>query len=131
MPPGRPWAGALRRARSEGSDDLREDTRVRGDRVEPSLRALGGLVRVSARRLGPVHSRVAVAVEQVVDDLEEQAELVAERPPGRLLALRHLRDPERNAHRGGEERAQTRLDAISADTSVLTEIVASLAARTA
>ena len=54
----------------------------------------------------PCAPDVAVAVEQVVDDLEEQAELVAERAPRRLLALRHLGDPERDADRGGEERAR-------------------------
>ena len=42
--------------------------------------------RVAARRPTPCVSDVAVRVEDVVDDLEEQPELVAERAPRRLLA---------------------------------------------
>ena len=87
-------------------DDLGEHGRVGRDRLEPLLRARRRLVGQPPRLLGAVHRGVPVAVEQVVDDLEEQAELVAERTPRRLLALRHLRDPERDPDGGGEERAR-------------------------
>ena len=55
--------------------------------------------------LRAVLDHVAVAVEDVVDDLEEQAELVREGPPRRLLRLRHLGHPERARDRGREQAA--------------------------
>ena len=48
---------------------------------------------------------VAVAVEDVVDDLEQQPELVAERAPRRLLRLRDAGRPEPEPDRRGEEAA--------------------------
>ena len=46
---------------------------------------------------------VAVLVEDVVDDLEQEPELVAELSPGRLVGFGNLRRPERAADRGGEQ----------------------------
>ena len=79
--------------------------------VSPGIsanRACARSAASSARRAGAVGAvleQVAVLVEDVVHDLEEQADLVRERPPRRLLALRNLRDPERACDRGGEEAA--------------------------
>ena len=63
------------------------------DRREPRLRALRGLVGEAARAVLADSSDVAVAVEQVVDDLEEQPELGRERAPRRMLVDRHARPP--------------------------------------
>ena len=46
---------------------------------------------------------VAVRVEDVVDDLEQEPELLGERAPRRLLRLGQLRRPERHRHRRVEE----------------------------
>src|SRR4051794_40143598 len=90
-------------SRREPADDLRQDRRVRRNVLEPCLRAIGSLVGERAGAVDAVREHVAVAVEDVVDDLEQETELVAERPPRRLLALRHLRDPERQPDARAEE----------------------------
>ena len=67
------------------------------------MRACGGLLRHRPRPVRAVDEEVAVLVEDVVDDLEEEAELVAERPPRRLLRLGHPGGPERAADRRREQ----------------------------
>ena len=57
--------------------------------VEVRTSATRDLVREPARPVVTEPIRVAVAVEEVVDDLEEQPDLVAEGEPGRALLLRH------------------------------------------
>ena len=47
-------------------------------------------VGVAPRGVGAVLADVAVGVEDVVDDLEQEPELLRERPPRRLLLLRQL-----------------------------------------
>ena len=48
-------------------------------------------------------ARVAVAVDHVVDGLEEHAELLAERPPRRLLASGHVGRPQPEPDGRGEQ----------------------------
>src|SRR5207248_6791493 len=79
---------------------------VRGDLAKTSLRALRCLVSERPRALRSTLEQVAVLVEDVVDDLEEQANIVCERAPRRLLALRYLCDPKRARDRGREEPAR-------------------------
>jgi hypothetical protein len=52
---------------------------------ESLVRPVGGLVDSSRAPVGSALEHVAVAVEDVVDDLEEQTELGAERAPRCLL----------------------------------------------
>src|SRR5439155_18842121 len=77
--PGSPRVRRSRRAGGESGDDLLEDARVGVDAGKTRLRARGGLLGQLARPFGPLRRGIAVAVEDVVDDLEEQAQLVAER----------------------------------------------------
>ncbi len=77
--------------------------------VSRVARPVGRLVGEAARTVDAVHDDVAVAVEDVVDDLEEQPELVGERAPRCLLRLRHLRDPEREPDRRLEQAAGLQL----------------------
>ena len=79
--------------------------RVGVDRRQPRLRALRRLVGEAARAVLADVEHVAVAVEDVVDDLEEQAELGGELAPRLLLGARHLGRRERAADRRREERA--------------------------
>ena len=74
-------------------DDLREHVGVRVDLGEPRLRALRRLVREAARAVLAHLEHVAVAVEQVVDDLEQQAELAGEHAPRRVLGRSARRPP--------------------------------------
>ena len=69
------------------------------------MRALRRLVRQAAGAVGTDVEHVAVAVEQVVDDLEERAELGGERAPRLALGLRHLGRGERAADGCREERS--------------------------
>src|SRR5437763_3507578 len=71
--------------------------------LDPRLRALGGFVRQAARTILALREHEAVAVEDVVDDLEEHPELVREVAPRLLLPLRQLRGPERTGDRRVEE----------------------------
>src|SRR5205823_9973439 len=100
--------GRHRRVESGGAGgqaghDLGEHGGVRGDLAKTSLRMLSRLVRERPRALGSTLEQVAVLVEDVVDDLEEQANVICERAPRRLLALRYLGNPQRARDRGREE----------------------------
>src|SRR3954452_12104267 len=83
------------RADGETVDDVVQNGRLRVDLGEPLAGALRSLLRVAPRALRTVLAHVAVLVEDVVHDLEQQAELLRERAPGRLLRLRQLRRPQR------------------------------------
>ena len=88
-------------------DDLAQHARVRVDLGEPRPRTVRRLVGEAARAVDAVRDDVAVAVEDVVDDLEEQAELVAERAPRPLLRLRRPRATQSaSADRRREEAAR-------------------------
>src|ERR1700758_660035 len=87
----------------EAIDDVAQHARVGVDLFEACTRALGRFVGEPTRAVRTVHHDVAVAVENVVDDLEEHAELLAERTPRTLRGLRQIRDPEREPDRRGEE----------------------------
>ena len=69
--------GGSRRADCEAVDDVAQDGRVRVDLGEPRPRPLRRLVGVAARALGAVLAHVAVGVEDVVHDLEQEPELLA------------------------------------------------------
>src|SRR4051812_21870272 len=97
------------RARREPVDDVLEHRRVRRDVRQPRARPGRGFVRERAGAIGPARKNVTVSVQDVVDDLKEQAELVAERAPGRLAALRDLRDPQRQADGRREKAARLEL----------------------
>src|SRR5581483_11587092 len=94
--------------RSDGKaiDDVAKDGGVGVDLGEPGAGAVGRLVREAAGAVDAVRDDVPVAVEDVVDDLEEQPELLAERTPRLLLRVGHGCDGEREADRGGEEPAR-------------------------
>src|SRR3954451_26153 len=98
-----PTRSRLRRARGEARDDLFQHARVRVQGAEARLRPLGRLVGCAPGRLRSVQRDVAVAVEQVVHELEQEAELVAERAPRRLLALRYAGGPQTEADGRREE----------------------------
>ena len=66
-------------------------------------RALGHVVRELPRALGTEALGVAVAVEEVVDDLEEQADVLAEGDPRGVLVGRHARDVEPDPDSGDEQ----------------------------
>ena len=68
------------------------------------MRTLRRLVREAAGTVLADLEHVAVTVEHVVDDLEEQAELARKGAPRRVLGHRHLGSPEAAHHRSGEER---------------------------
>src|SRR4051794_16468790 len=89
----------LGRSNGKAVDDVAQDARVGVDLAEPRPRTVGGLVREASGSVGAVTQDVAVPVEDVVDDLEEQAELFAERTPRALLRLGQLCDPERETNR--------------------------------
>ena len=72
-------------------------------RVERVARALGGVVGEPAGAVDAERDDEAVAVEDVVDDLEEHPELVREGAPRTLLVGRHLGGGERERHRRVEE----------------------------
>src|SRR5207248_4210447 len=91
--------GTRRGASSRGTngepvDDLAQDARVRVDRVESFARPLRGVIRVLACAVDAVRDDVAVAVEDVVDDLEQEPELVTESAPRRLSVDGNPSDPE-------------------------------------
>ena len=88
-------ACASRGARGEPGDHVGEHRRVGRNLGEPRVGALGGRVGELARRLLSDLEHVAVAVEDVVHDLEEQPELRRERPPRRVLASAAHRRPRR------------------------------------
>src|SRR4051812_41966658 len=93
------------RAHGERVDDVAQHARVRVDLPEPRPRAFR---RVVGEPPGPVDADgidVAVAVEDVVDDLEEHPELVAERTPRGLRVLGHAGCPERHRDAAVEEAA--------------------------
>src|SRR5664279_3287036 len=92
-------SGGLRRPHGEAVDDLAQHARVGVHRAEPVARTVSRFVGEAARTVDAVQDYVAVTVQDVVDDLEEEAELVRERTPGRLLRLRDPRDPEREPDR--------------------------------
>src|SRR5207344_2679940 len=93
----------LRGARREPGDDPRKDAGVARKLAEPSQRTLRRLVCERPCALRAVLEEVAVLVQDVVDDLKQEPDLAGEGPPRRLLALKHLRDPEPARDRGGEE----------------------------
>ena len=70
----------------EPVDELREHGRVGVERAEPLVRTSRRGGRHLARAVLAELGRVAVAVDHVVDGLEEHAELLAEGTPRRLLA---------------------------------------------
>ena len=72
-------------------------------------RAIRSLVCEPAGAVDAVHDDVAVAVEDVVDDLEQEAELVAERTPDALPVLGHAGSPQRESDRGREQAAGLQL----------------------
>ena len=76
-------AGVTRGADGEPVDDVAQHARVGVDLAERRARPVGRLVGEPARAVDAVRDDVAVAVEDVVDDLEEQPELGAERAPRR------------------------------------------------
>ena len=93
--------------RTASSSTMPSSTLVSASISASAARARSADSSASCRRpLGAVLEHVAVLVQDVVDDLEEQPELVAERAPGRLLPLRHLRGPEAEPDRGGEQAAR-------------------------
>src|SRR3954454_16593886 len=98
-----------RRARGETVDDVLQHGGVRRYFGEPCTGAFGGLVSEAPRSFGSMREDVAVAVEDVVDDLEQQSELVPESPPRRLLPLGDLGDPQREPDRRREEAARLQL----------------------
>src|SRR5204863_8417590 len=109
--PGNGARTAPRKARSrrtdrERVDDLAQDARVGADLVEPRPSTVRGLVCEAPGAFDAVRRDVAVAVEDVVDDLKEKPELVAERAPGTVLGLRDVSRPERRRHRAVEEAAR-------------------------
>src|SRR6478672_1628213 len=87
----------------ETVDDIAQDCRVRVDLGEPPTCAFRGLVGEAPGALRAVLAHVAVRVEDVVHDLEQEPELLCERAPWRLLLLRQLRRPERHRDRRVEE----------------------------
>src|SRR3954463_10206394 len=98
-----------RRARGEGVDDVLQHGCVRGDVEEPHAGAFGGLIGETPCAVRAMDDDVAVAVEDVVDDLEQQAELVPEFPPRSLLALGYLGHPQGKPDRRGEKAARLQL----------------------
>src|SRR5581483_9834945 len=90
----------------ETVDDLAENGRVLSHFGQPRAGVFGRLVGEPTGALGPVQDDVAVAVEDVVDDLEEQPELVRERPPRGLPLVRQVGCPECHRHRRVEEAAR-------------------------
>ncbi len=101
---------ALSGTDGEAVDDLAEHARVRGHLVEARAGAGRGVVGEAARAVDAVQHDVAVAVEDVVDDLEQETELLRERAPRLLLGERDLRRPER--HRDGREEQAAGLQAV-------------------
>src|SRR5262245_31524993 len=87
-------------------DDLAEHARIRPDPGEVPGRPLGDLVGQTPRRLDAEPLDVAVAVEEVVDDLEEKADVLAEGDPRSALVLRNARDVETDAHARHEQPAR-------------------------
>ena len=77
----------------------RRARRVGVDRRQPRLRALRGLVGEAAGAVLADVEHVAVAVEQVVDDLEEQPELGGERAPRRAARSAAPRPPRAHSRR--------------------------------
>ena len=106
--PGR-QAEACRRGRYVGPNDEAVDDRAAAPTCPPGSRRaqrrarVGRLAGEIARRVDAEPLRVPVAVEDVVDDLEQQPELLAERPPGRLLRLGHPGHPEPEPDRRREQ----------------------------
>src|SRR4029077_14156646 len=85
-----------RRPRRETGDDLLELRRIGREDTETLASAERSFIGASACPRLAVHEYVAVSVEDVVDDLEQQSELVSERAPRRLVALGDPGDPERH-----------------------------------
>ena len=83
--------------RSERTDGLSVNFR------QTRVCALRRTVRDGARALGTEARCQAVAVEEVVHRLEEQAQLLAERSPRRLSGLGHVGRPQPEPDRRGEE----------------------------
>src|SRR5689334_716905 len=109
----------------EAIDDVAKHARVGVDIREARTRALRRLVREASGAVGAVRDDIAVAVEDVVHDLEQEAELLAECAPRALCRLRQIGDPQCEPDCGGEEpsglqRVQCRLVGRSAgDVEVL------------
>src|SRR5581483_8669382 len=100
--------GRRRDDRSSGADgetvdDGRKDVGVRVDLRKAGVRALRRLVGEAAGAVLADLDDVAVSVEQVVDDLEEQPELAGERAPRRMLRHGNLAGPESAHDRGREQ----------------------------
>src|SRR3954453_7028941 len=85
-----------RRARCQTLDDVLELGRLGWDPCEPLACAERGSIGACAPPRLAVHEHVAVSIEDVVDNLEQQSELVSDRAPRSLLALGDAGDPERH-----------------------------------
>ena len=98
---------------------------ARSDRLERRERARGGVVRGLPRPGLAARPHRAVAVEQVVDRLEEHAELGRERAPRRLRRLGHLGRPQPAGDRRVEQPPglqpvdRVLVDALAAEVEVL------------
>jgi len=77
-------------SRAELGEEPGEDGGIGVDRVQPRSRALLGLCRKLEGFVPSALAHQAVAVEEIVDRLEEEAEVGAEGAPGSLLVDRHL-----------------------------------------
>src|SRR5919197_3427246 len=87
----------------EKVDELEQSRGVPVDLVEPTPCARSRVVRQRPCALRAESVDEPVPVEDVVDDLEEEAELLAERPPPGLLRLGHARSLESQPHSGREQ----------------------------
>ena len=103
----RPMAASARRSdvREASPATISARTDVSAGIAPDARRARGGGVGTATRLVGAVAEHDAVAVEDVVDELEEGPELVAEAAPRRLLVLGQARHPERGGDRRREEPA--------------------------
>ena len=113
----RTWSVRQSRSGTQGTRCVNPSTGSKGERVDDvaehascppetlSRRArarIGGLLGDVARRLPTDASDVPVPVEDVVDDLEEEAELRPERAPRALIRVRHAGGPQPEPDRGLE-----------------------------
>ena len=124
--------GGLRGPHGEAVDDLGQKIRVGVDLPEPHPRALGGFFGEAAGALLAHLEDVAVTVQHVVDDLEEEPELGGERAPRAVLRRRDLGRPDAAHHRGVEQGSRLqRMEVLEVGRSLEIELLAADACRAA